>query len=263
MSKNKDPAVLFYTSDFISGTMGLTMAERGQYITLLCLQHQMGHLSLKEIELAVGKVSADVMAKFKKDSFEKYYNERMDSEIEARRNYCRTKQENGSKGGRPKKPKQNLLVPVRLTETKPKQNLSVPVRLTETKPKQNLTENENINEDISNTVENNNIFSFSSTGGVSGAPAREEPPAPEAVKEYCKVRGYDFAELFYAHFQSKGWAGVADWRARADLWYLEDKVRAERAAVATPRHGDFSPADAMAAAIERSKQFIEEVAHNG
>lgn len=247
MSKNKDPAVLFYTSDFISGTMGLTMAERGQYITLLCLQHQMGHLSLKEIELAVGKVSADVMAKFKKDSFEKYYNERMDSEIEARRNFCKKQQENGSKGGRPAKPKQNPRVISGLTQTKPKQN---------------PTENENINEDISNTVENNNIFSFSSTGCVSGAPAHVTHTREE-MEGYFREKGYSFLERFLAYYESIDWAGVADWRARADLWYLEDQARAQRVAAAAPRHGDFSPADAMAAAMERSNKFIEEVARNG
>lgn len=30
--------VLFYTSDFLSGTSFFTMEERGQYITLLCEQ---------------------------------------------------------------------------------------------------------------------------------------------------------------------------------------------------------------------------------
>jgi len=63
----KDPAFLFYASDFLTGVSGLTMEERGQYITLLCLQHQTGHLSEKEIRLCVGNAAADVMAKFEKD----------------------------------------------------------------------------------------------------------------------------------------------------------------------------------------------------
>ena len=36
----KDPAFLFYSSDFLSGTMLMTDEEIGQYIKLLCLQHQ-------------------------------------------------------------------------------------------------------------------------------------------------------------------------------------------------------------------------------
>jgi len=53
----KDPAFLFYSSDFLSGITDLTMEERGQYITLLCLQHQKGSLSEKTIRLSVLKYS--------------------------------------------------------------------------------------------------------------------------------------------------------------------------------------------------------------
>ena len=87
MLKNKDPAVLFYTSDFLVGVMCLTMEERGQYITLLCLQHQRGHLTKKEMELAVGKVSPDVMVKFTEDADGKYYNEVMEDAKRQREAY--------------------------------------------------------------------------------------------------------------------------------------------------------------------------------
>lgn len=45
----KDPAFLFYSSDFLSGTMLMTDEEIGQYIKLICLQHQKGHLKEKDI----------------------------------------------------------------------------------------------------------------------------------------------------------------------------------------------------------------------
>ena len=45
----KDPAVLFYTADFLIGVSDLTDEECGKYIKLLCLQHQKGHLSEKQI----------------------------------------------------------------------------------------------------------------------------------------------------------------------------------------------------------------------
>ena len=45
----KDPAVLFYTSDFISGTLTMTDEQRGRYILLLCLQHQKGYLTEKDM----------------------------------------------------------------------------------------------------------------------------------------------------------------------------------------------------------------------
>ena len=134
----KDPAVLFYTNDFLTGCAGLTMEERGQYITLLCLQHQQGHISEKTCRLTVGSVSVDVLAKFKKDENGLFFNERMEIEIDKRRNYEETKRLNGLKGGRPK------------TEKKP---IGYPTG----KPIANLTEN--VNED-----ENGNVVELSKDG---------------------------------------------------------------------------------------------------
>ena len=99
----KDPAFLFYRSDFLSGVTDLTMEERGQYISLLCLQHQKGALNEKTIRLSVGSVSVDVLAKFLKDENGNYYNERLKVEIEKRNNFTESRRNNGSKGGRPPK----------------------------------------------------------------------------------------------------------------------------------------------------------------
>lgn len=78
------------------------MEERGQYITLLCLQHQQGHLSKKTMLLAVGEVSDDVLAKFEQDEHGLFYQHRMEEETEKRENYVDSKRKNGAKGGRPK-----------------------------------------------------------------------------------------------------------------------------------------------------------------
>lgn len=91
MSKTKDPAVLFYTADFLTGVSGLTMDERGQYITLLCLQHQQGHLTEKQIRLAVGDITDDVRAKFVVDDSGRFYNERMETESEKRRAFIESR----------------------------------------------------------------------------------------------------------------------------------------------------------------------------
>ena len=107
----KSPAILFYTSDFLTGVSDLTMEERGQYITLLCLQHQTGHLSLKTIKLNVPNASEDVLQKFLKDEAGNYYNERMEKETEKRNIYIESRYQNGYKGGRPKgKPNKNHMV---------------------------------------------------------------------------------------------------------------------------------------------------------
>jgi len=101
----KDPAVLFYTSDFLSGVMDLDMFERGQYITILCAQHQKGHLSEKTICLLVGSVSVSVLSKFQKDEQGNFFNERMEFEAKKRAEYSDSRRENGKLGGRPKKQK--------------------------------------------------------------------------------------------------------------------------------------------------------------
>ena len=122
----KDPAVLFYTGDFLNGCTDLTFEERGQYITLLCLQHQKGHLSDKTIRLCVGSVSVDVLKKFSQDDTGCYFNERMDTEINKRQQFLDSRYFNGKRGGRPKK-----------ANSKPN-----------SKPTQNLPEDENENEDL-------------------------------------------------------------------------------------------------------------------
>lgn len=100
---SKDPAFLFYPSDFLTGCTDLTMEERGQYITLLCLQHQKEFLTEKTIRLSVGSVSVDVLKKFSIDLEGNYFNERLKIEIEKRLNFVDSRRINGQKGGRPTK----------------------------------------------------------------------------------------------------------------------------------------------------------------
>jgi hypothetical protein len=88
----KDPAVLFYTSDFISGTITMTDEERGRYILLLCLQHQKGRLTDRDMETI--KDMQEVQLKFERleDGF--YYNIRMKEEAEKRKSYSESRRNN-------------------------------------------------------------------------------------------------------------------------------------------------------------------------
>ena len=90
----KDPAMLFYTSDFLTGVALLSMAERGQYITLLCLQQQHGHMTAQEMRAAVGKVSPKVMEKFQRDAEGKFFNRRAELEIQKREKHAAAQREN-------------------------------------------------------------------------------------------------------------------------------------------------------------------------
>ena len=90
----KDPAMLFYTKDFLTGVALLKMKERGQYITLICLQQQLGHMTLQQMEQAVGKISQDLLAKYVQDEDGKYYNVRADIEIGKRQAHCENQKKN-------------------------------------------------------------------------------------------------------------------------------------------------------------------------
>lgn len=142
----KDPAIVFYTSDFMVGVSNLTMEERGQYITLLCLQHQLGHLSKKTIQLNVPNITEDVLNKFIIDEDGNYYNVRLENEIIKRSKFIEHQRENGKKGGRPKK------------EENPKETQIKPKTKAKQKPLEDEDENDNeniINNDIYSYIEDN------------------------------------------------------------------------------------------------------------
>ena len=86
----KDPAVLFYTSDFLSGTFTMSHDQVGKYIRLLCLQHQKGVLSEKDMINVCGTYDEDVFLKFTKIGTT-YVNDRMKFEADRRKNFCESR----------------------------------------------------------------------------------------------------------------------------------------------------------------------------
>lgn len=89
----KDPAVLFYTQDFITGTLLMTDEQRGKYILLLCLQHQNGYLTEKDMLKICKTYDEDIWLKFQKVE-DKYYNRRMVLESQKRKNYSDSRRKN-------------------------------------------------------------------------------------------------------------------------------------------------------------------------
>jgi uncharacterized protein YdaU (DUF1376 family) len=100
---SKDPAFLFYPSDFLVGTLTMPFEDRGKYITLLAYMHQKGRVNKEELEKVTGAISDDLKSKFKTDENGLWYNERMEEEIEKRRRFIESRHENGKSGGRPDK----------------------------------------------------------------------------------------------------------------------------------------------------------------
>ena len=89
----KDPAVLFYTSDFLSGTFTMTDDQVGKYIRLLCLQHQKGKLTEKDMLHICKTYDFDIWNKFIKDE-EHFYNKKMLDETERRQKYSESRKNN-------------------------------------------------------------------------------------------------------------------------------------------------------------------------
>lgn len=92
----KDPAVLLYTSDFLSGTYTMTDEQVGKYIRLLCLQHQQGRLS-KEDMLSICKAyDQKIWSKFEEiDGY--FVNKRMAEEADKRTKFTESRRSNAKK----------------------------------------------------------------------------------------------------------------------------------------------------------------------
>ena len=128
----KDPAFLFYPSDFLTGTMAMPFDERGRYITLLCFQHQSGRMTEETIRFLVGSFSDMLRLKFSRDENGLFYNSRLEDEIKKRTDFLESRRNNGRLGGRPKK-ENNLDETYNKPRLKPKQKLGEDVNENENK----------------------------------------------------------------------------------------------------------------------------------
>lgn len=129
----KDPAFLFYSNDFLSGTMLMTDEETGQYIKLLCLQHQKGHLKEKDMLNICKSYNEEIFSKFKKDKDENYYNERLEYEVNKRKAYSESRRNNRRKKETYEKDMKNIC-----------------------NSYEEHMENENVNENINKNINKNN-----------------------------------------------------------------------------------------------------------
>lgn len=147
--KGKDPAVLFYTKDFLVSTFTLSYEQKGKYITLLCLQHQHGKLTKKDLQSILTEEDWEIADKFElaEDGF--YYNKRMAEETFKRANFVDSRRNNGSNGGRPKGSTKTEKKP----NGYPNANLMAKLKETYDKPIENLPGNANAN--VNATVDDN------------------------------------------------------------------------------------------------------------
>lgn len=185
---SKDPAVLFYTSDFLTGTSRLTDEQCGQYIRALCSQHQEGHFTKEELLHILKSYDNRVWEKFIKDENGNYYNERMDIEIKKRFEYCNSRSHKGL-SGRKREEKTNHTNIIRI-------------------PNGNRIENDNsiIKKDF---IKDKEVFKI---------------PSIEDVKSYCIERKNAVdPQQFIDHYEARGWQfktgqKMKSWQAAVRTW---------------------------------------------
>ena len=94
----KDPAFLFYPSDFNDGTQDFTNEEVGAYLRLLLFQFSQGHLPIDRIQRKLGcdfeKLWRILSVKFVQDTNGDFYNERLQEEQIKRMKHCEHQKEN-------------------------------------------------------------------------------------------------------------------------------------------------------------------------
>lgn len=97
---NRDPAFLMYAKEWLSGTLELTHEEKGVYIDFLCYQHQNGGLPNSEKKLAriaglspekFSEIWVEIKGKFRLNDDDKLVNNRLEQEVERRKDYSHKK----------------------------------------------------------------------------------------------------------------------------------------------------------------------------
>jgi len=95
----KDPAFLFYPSDWDGGTKLFTRAQKGAYIDLLMAQFHCGHMRGQEIRHVLGRDydrmwNKKLKSKFKIDSEGLFYNEKLENEQIKRKKFTESRKLN-------------------------------------------------------------------------------------------------------------------------------------------------------------------------
>ena len=201
----KDPAVLFYTNDFLTGTFTMSNEEVGAYIRLLCLQHQKGSLSSKDFESICKLEMPEVVQKFVKTEEGTFYNVRMREEALKRENFSnsRSKNRKNKKSSSSEEHMNNICK-------------SYDVHM------ENENEIENINKDV-----NSKVVSNKSTTN------KFIPPTYEEVLEYAKEKGReDLAKEYFEYFDTGQWVDskgekVKNWKQKFLTWCSRNPKKVE------------------------------------
>ena len=195
----KDPAFLFYASDFLTGTMFMTNEQVGLYIRMLCAQHQHGG----RIDTNVLRTQCDsitngdtVFAKFQHDALGSF-NIRLQSEMDKRK------------------------------EKSVKAAESVRIRWEKQKEKHAYDSNTNVlrSEDI-NVNENESIIKTEKKEKPKKI-STFTPPTLDEVKQYVSDNGYkpEFGKKIFDYYSVAEWKDaegkpVKSWKQKIQgVWF--------------------------------------------
>ena len=90
----KDPALLWYPSDWVSGTQGMSFEEKGAYMEILMMQFSRGHMTERMISVVIGRMWGRIKDKFIQDEQGLWYNKRIDVEKDKRIKYVESRKNN-------------------------------------------------------------------------------------------------------------------------------------------------------------------------
>lgn len=216
----KDPAFLFYSADFYMGTIGMSAAQVGYYIRLMCLQHQQGHLSEALIKTVMPRLDPVVMAKFIQDDEGLWYNARLARETEKRNDYVSSRRKNARSKTNPKDTpasSETKHMDEHMGEHMPAQ---AEQHMHEHMPEHMENENENENRDINTRV---------TKGGVGGN--KKRPPPRHRYGEYQNVL---LSEMDMAKLRNE----FPDWEQRIERLsgYMASSGKAYKDHLATIRN---------------------------
>jgi len=179
---SKDPAFLFYSSDFLTGTSFLSNEQVGMYIRILCYQHQKGHLTEKDMRKICNGYDEDVFSKFLIDADGNFFNKRLDEEIVKRKNYSESRRQNRIKKD------------------------MINISSSYVKHMENENENENINKNIKKNKRD--LF--------------QKPTLDEVLSYCKERNSGVDGHKFFNYYESNGWKvgknTMKNWKAAVHTW---------------------------------------------
>lgn len=94
----KDPAFLFYPGDWLGGTLGMTLEEKGAYLELLVMQWNCHRIAEADATRVVGEKNWNrLIHKFTRDENGLFFNERLDLEKMKRNEHSAKQKQNALK----------------------------------------------------------------------------------------------------------------------------------------------------------------------